>query len=215
MAFTAPGSRLRSLTKLAASQGGYFTAQQARRFGYGAPHLSYHASVGNFERAGHGIYRVTMLPVADHDDLVRLRLWSRGRDDRPVAMCSHQTALDLHGLSEAIPDVIHLSVPRGFRKAAPLGCVLHIATVGRTEMHHIGAVLVTTPQRTLADLARDASFPHEQFVRAARRAHANGMIDSVTRNDLLALRRSVVRAATSTHRTSSERSRPVRRKARP
>ena len=185
---------LRALTALAASQGGYFTARQARTYGYLAPHLSYHASVGNFERAGHGVYRIATLPVAEHDDLIRLWLWSRGRDDRPQATCSHQTALDLHGLSEAIPDSIHLTVPPGFRKAAPRGCVLHPGAVGRGERQSFDAVPATSPLRTLSDLARDAAFPNEQFERAARLAHRRGLIDSAALRRLLGARRSTVTA---------------------
>ena len=180
-----PSARLRALTALALTQGGYFTATQARKFGYLAPHLSYHASVGNLERSGHGVYRIEALPLAEHDDLVRLWLWSRGRNDRPQATCSHQTALDLHGLSDGIPDLVHLTVPPGFRKPAPRGCVLHFATLARGETQTFGAVPATTPLRTLADLALDPSFPREQFVRAARLASRRGMIDRAALRRLL------------------------------
>lgn len=215
MAPTTPNARLRALTRLAASQGGYFTTQQAQRLGYRAPHLSYHASVGNIERAGHGIYRIAVLPLSEHDDLIRLWLWSRGRDDRPLATCSHQTALDLHALSEEIPNRIHLTVPVGFRKRAPRGCVLHIGAVSRSESHPFGPVPATTPRRTLADLARDASFPHDQFVNAIRKAHGMGIIDSAARKQLLALRDSIVKAAPSTHSTIKGRRSQHLRKDRP
>lgn len=207
-------SRLRALTALAASQGGYFTARQAHRFGYMAPHLSYHASVGNFERAGHGVYRVATLPVALHDDLIRLWLWSRGRDDRPQAICSHQTALDLHGLSEAIPDSVHLTVPRGFRKAVPHGCVLHPGTVARGERQPFDAVPTTTPLRTLSDLARDTAFPHEQFERAARLAHRRGMIDRAALRRLLVVRRRTMDAVPAARARNAARSLRVPRKGR-
>ena len=180
-----PGARLRALTALASTQGGYFTATQARKFGYHAPHLTYHASVGNFERSGHGVYRIEALPPTEHEDLVRLWLWSRGRNDRPQATCSHQTALDLHGLSDGIPDLVHLTVPPGFRKRTPRGCVLHVATLARSDAQPFGAVPVTTPLRTLRDLALDASFPREQFVRAARLACRRGMIDRAELRRLL------------------------------
>lgn len=180
---------LHALTRLAATQGGYFTARQARQFGYLAPHLSYHAATGNFARAGHGVYRLPALPLSEHDDLLRLWLWSRARDDRPQAICSHQTALALHELSDAIPDANHLTVPRGFRRKPPPGCVLHTAQLQPGEIHAFDAVPVTTPRRTLADLAGDASLPSEQFERAARRALERGMIDRSELRTLLHVRR--------------------------
>jgi hypothetical protein len=61
------------------------------------------------------------LAVPEHDDLIRLSLWSRDRSDRPQAVASHITALELHHLSDVLPTRIHLTVPRSFRKAAPIG----------------------------------------------------------------------------------------------
>ncbi|MCC5785137.1 MAG: type IV toxin-antitoxin system AbiEi family antitoxin domain-containing protein [Phycisphaerales bacterium] len=166
----------RSLTEVAASQGGYFTARQAEEAGYDASHLSYHLSAGNFERAGHGLYRIPTLPHSEHDDLVRLWLWSRGRDDRPRAVVSHQTALALHDLAEFIPTTIHLTVPPGFRKKPPEGCVLHKARIELGETQPFDALPVTTPLRTLRDLAGDPSLPTEQFENAVAAAVQRGLI---------------------------------------
>lgn len=189
MLTTPPNAPLHALTRLAATQGGYFTARQAGQFGYLAPHLSYHAATGNFTRAGHGVYRLPALPLSEHDDLLRLWLWSRARDDRPQAICSHQTALALHDLSDAIPDANHLTVPRGFRKKPPPGCVLHTAQLQPGEIQAFDAVPVTSPRRTLADLAGDPSMPSEQFERAARKAVERGMIDRAELRALIEVRR--------------------------
>ena len=196
-----PRNSLRALTALAATQGGYFTAKQAGRFGYRPPHLSYHAAHGNIERAGHGLYRMPALPTSAHDDLTRLWLWSRARNDRPQAVVSHQTALALHELAEAVPDIIHLTVPLGFRKRAPRGCRLHTAPMTRQHTQAFHAVPVTVPLRTLQDLVTDPTLPAEQFVRAARTAGRRGMITRAELRSLLAQRR-----AAQTGRTS--RSRP-------
>src|SRR5439155_9052844 len=117
----------RTLLTKALEQGGYFTAKQAREAGYGYPHLDYHVSTGNFERVEHGLYRLTSLPPGDHDDLIRLSLWSRNRDDEPQAVVSHESALVLHELTELLPGVTHVTVPPKFRKASPEGCVIHKA----------------------------------------------------------------------------------------
>ncbi|GJQ28338.1 MAG: hypothetical protein HBSAPP03_02220 [Phycisphaerae bacterium] len=52
MTYRSQKDALRSLTALAATQGGYFTAKQAEEAGYDFPHLVYHLKAGNFERAG-------------------------------------------------------------------------------------------------------------------------------------------------------------------
>src|SRR5690349_19865606 len=115
----------RALLARAMEQGGYFTAKQAREAGYDDPHLDYHVSTGAFERIDHGLYRLTSLPAGEHDDLVRLSLWSRGRNDVPQAVMSHASALVLHDLTELLPGETHLTVPPRFRKPPPGGCVLH------------------------------------------------------------------------------------------
>lgn len=186
MTYRDPKVALRTLTEVAASQGGCFTARQADEAGYEAPHLSYHLGAGNIERVGHGLYRLPSLPPSEHDDLVRLWLWSRGRDDRPQAVVSHQTALVLHDLAEFIPRAIHLTVPPGFRKRAPEGCVLHKSSLDARQTQPIAPLPVTTPLRTLRDLAGDPSLPAEQFTHAVRVAAARGLIGAGAVKTLLA-----------------------------
>lgn len=176
MAYRDQKSALRALTAVAATQGGYFTARQAADAGYDAPHLSYHLSAGNFERAGRGLYRIPTLPLSEHDDLIRLWLWSRGRDDRPRAVVSHQTALALHDLAEFIPTTIHLTVPPGFRKQPPPGCQLHTRRTEPEGTQSFDAIPVTTPLRTLQDLADAGSLPTEQFENAIIAAVQRGLI---------------------------------------
>ncbi len=65
------------LAMLAQGQGGYFTAKQASSVGYGYRHLDYRETVGNFEHVAHGLARLPTVPVAEHDDLIRLTFRSR------------------------------------------------------------------------------------------------------------------------------------------
>ena len=176
MAYRSQKNALRSLMRLAAAQGGYFTAKQAMKAGYAYSHLVYHLKAGNFERAAHGLYRMPTLPHADHDDLVRLSFWSRGRDDQPQAVVSHQTALGLYDLGDLIPGDIHLTVPPSFRKRPPRGCRLHKRTLADVESREMLGIRVTAPIRTLADLAIDPSMPREQLELAVRSAIERGLI---------------------------------------
>lgn len=184
---------LRALTATAASQGGYFTAGQAMEAGYAYPHLCYHVSAGNFERVGRGLYRIPTLPYSEHDDLLRLWLWSRGRDDRPQAVVSHQTALALYDLAEFLPKQIHLAVPPPFRKQPPKGCTIHKAIIEPNEVRELDALRVTSPLRTLRDLAVDTSLPTEQFARAVKEAVARGLIRRSQSAALIAARRDATR----------------------
>src|SRR5438105_4653805 len=144
----------RKLFAVAVEQGGYFTAKQAREAGYAYPHLDYHVSRANFTRVGHGLYRLPELPPAEQDDLIRLALWSRNREDQPQAVVSHESALVLHELSELLPAQIHLTVPPGFRKNAPEGCVLHRDALPPSDVEERQGFRVTSPLRTLLDVAR-------------------------------------------------------------
>ncbi len=171
----------RALFAKAIEQGGYFTAKQAKEAGYGYPHLDYHVSTGNFERIEHGLYRLTSVPSGEHDDLVRLTLWSRNRQDEPQAVVSHQSALVLYELSDLLPAEIHLTVPPTFRKRAPAGCVLHKARLAPKDIEERAGFRVTVPLQTLLDVAATA-VPEEQLQKAVTDALARGL---VRRNQLL------------------------------
>ena len=176
---------LKALYAVAADQGGYFTARQAASVGYDYPHLAYHLQAGNFERAAHGLYRLPTIPPADNDDLIRLSLWSRGRNDAPQAVVSHASALFLHQLSDVLPAKIHLTVPQSFRKAAPRNCVLHKAHLTAAAMEPREGFAVTTPLRTLRDVAGVPGITNEQFDRAIREAIRRGLVrESVLKQEL-------------------------------
>ena len=76
---------------------------------------------------------------------------------------------------ELMPDEVHLTVPPGFRKDPPRGCVLHkaVLTPGETE-ERIG-FCVTTPLRTLLDLAASTT-SGEQVEKAVSEALARGLV---------------------------------------
>jgi predicted transcriptional regulator of viral defense system len=176
MKYRDPHESHRALHAIAAGQGGYFTAKQAATAGYDYPHLTYHLKAGNFERAQHGLYRVITIPLAEHDDLIRLSLWSRDRRDVPQAVVSHETALAMHQLSDVLPRRIHLSVPRTFRKSPPPNCVLHRAKIERSEMEPRDGYSLTTPLRTLLDVAAAKTVTSEQLAKAVDDAIERGLV---------------------------------------
>lgn len=165
----------RKLAILAQAQGGYFTAKQAASVGYGYRHLDYHETAGNFERVAHGLYRLPTVPIAEHDDLIRLTFWSRNQKDEPQAVVSHESALVLHDLTDLLPNHVHLTVPRTFRKPPPDGCKLHKSTLAADEMEEREGFTVTTPLRTLLDAAT-SGVSQEQLNIAVRDALSRGLV---------------------------------------
>ncbi len=155
------------LASLAATQGGYFTSRQAAAAGYTRQHVDYHIKAGNFERSDRGLYRLTTLPLDQHDELYRLAHWSRDRAGQPQAVVSHASALGLHNLGDVIPDAIHLTVPKGFRKRAPIACRLHFGDLADLDIEDWGGGLrVTTPLRTLVDASLDMTVETVQLHQA-------------------------------------------------
>ncbi len=155
---------------------GYFTAKEAARIGYTYPLLHYHARVGNIERAGHGLYRLATVPISEHDDLVRLTLWSRDRSGEPQAVVSHVTALVVHDLTDLLPSSIHLTVPPRFQKKAPAGCKLHREVLASTDIEEHDGFRVTSPFRTLLDAARSPEVPQDELEGALRSALDRGLV---------------------------------------
>ena len=176
MGYRDPQKALRALYKIANTQGGYFTAKQANTAGYERRHVDYHVKAGNFERIINGLFRIPTIPVGEHDDLIRISLWSRGRDDAPQGVFSHITALTLYDLSEIIPHRIHLTVPPSFRKDPPKECVLHRDRLASSEIRDRGEFRVTTPLRTIIDLAKSSNASREQLQKATDEALDRGLI---------------------------------------
>ena len=170
-----PQANERTLRAIAAEQGGYFTAGEARRAGYGYRLQHFHRTRGNWLTIDRGIYRYPDFPDSAHEDLIRWALWSRDRKARTRSVVSHETALALHELGDVMPGPIHLTVPPGFRKKAEGGCVLHRGRLGPEDVEERPGFLVTTPLCTLLDVADSALSP-EHLAAALRSALDRGLV---------------------------------------
>lgn len=137
----------RALHGVAAPQGGYFSATQAREVGYSYPAQRYHVERGAWERVGRGIFRLAGWPLPEYPDLIRWSLWSRG-----AGVVSHDSALVVHDLGDAMPARVHLTVPPQFR-SRDQAVVLHRAQLAPEDQVEHAGFRVTTPIRTLLDVA--------------------------------------------------------------
>lgn len=139
------------LFEVASEQAGYVTNRQAVAAGYSLPLLQFYVQKGRLERAQRGILRLVHYPPGDNEDLVPLWLWSEQK-----GTFSHETALMLHDLSDALPSKRHMTVPSAWSKRRfrlPKGLVLHFAHLPKAAITWLGPVPLTTPLRTVVDCA--------------------------------------------------------------
>ena len=162
-----PRDLRRGLFDLAAGQGGYFTAADARRLGYSYQAQAHHVGAGNWFRVDRGLFRLRERVPEHHDDLARWSVWSRG-----VGVVSHETALAVVEVGELESARVHLTVPRGFRRHDD-GVVLHHADLHEADVVDHGAFRVTSVVRSLVDVAA-AGVDEDQLARAVAEAVATG-----------------------------------------
>lgn len=166
------------LFETAVAQEGLFTTKQAAAAGYSPQLLTHYVRTGKAVRLRRGIYRLVHFPAGEHEELVAAWLWSE-----QAGIVSHQTALALHGLSDALPAHVHLTLPACWRKRrfrVPPGVVLHHADIASDERAWFGAVPITNPHRTLSDCA-DGGLSPELLRQAAQQALRRGL---VTRDEI-------------------------------
>ena len=158
---------------LAAGQEGHFTTAQAEASGYSRQLLRHHVLGGTFLRVQRGIYRFVQFPAGTHEHLVVAWLWSE-----QTGVLSHQTALCLHELSDALPARIHITLPLTWRRSrlrVPPDLVPHFAKVTDHERAWFGAMPATSVARTLNDCARDGLAP-DLLRQAAQQALQRGRV---------------------------------------
>jgi predicted transcriptional regulator of viral defense system len=169
------------LFELASEQGGYFTAAQARARGFSKSLLAHHAKSSRFIRVRQGLYRFREYPSSPREDVVAAWL-ATGKE---VAAVSHESALDILGLSDAVPEVVHLTVPRArrYRSRFP-GIAIHTTTrrLGKSDVVVREGIRVTAPARSIVDAAQAGTAP-EQIITAVEQALDRGM---ATESKLLA-----------------------------
>lgn len=164
----------KDLFAVASQQGGYFTSEQARRCGYTWALLSHHARGGRFVRVRRGLYRLKDYPSSPREDVLAGWL-AVGRD---AAVVSHESALEILGLSDVVPDRVHLTVSRSHRgRKAPAGVRMHTTTqrLRREDIIIRDGIRLTHPARSIIDAASTGVAP-EQVTAAAREAVARGLV---------------------------------------
>jgi predicted transcriptional regulator of viral defense system len=108
-------------------------------------------------------------PRAPHEDLFVAWLAAG-----PRAVISHDSALALYELSDALPVEIHVTAPRTASRRRQ-GFRLHTNSLASPDITTYGAMKVTTPARTIIDVA-SAGLADELIIQAAQQALARGLV---------------------------------------
>lgn len=158
----------RRLFTVAAEQGGYFTAAQAKNLGYSYQAQAHHVRACNWHRVDRGLFRLAEWVPEIHDDLRCWTLWSKNQ-----AVVSHETALSVHGAGELESARVHLTVPPGFSRDDD-AVVLHHSDLPDTDVLDQAGFRITTAARSLADVAA-AGADEDQLDRAITDATEAGL----------------------------------------
>ena len=146
------------LYALAEAQDGQFTTAQAAEAGYSSQLLNKYLKSGREVRPTRGVYRLVHFPAGEHEDLVTIWLWSEQQ-----GFFSHETGLMLHGLSDALPSTIHLTLPEKWRhrrlRIRHPRLALHYADLDTRDRPWSGSVPIPTPDRTVNDCANESVTP--------------------------------------------------------
>ncbi|MEU7765980.1 hypothetical protein AB0B25_12730 [Nocardia sp. NPDC049190] len=136
----------RVLRRWAGRHAGFFTTRQMLRTGCAA-RVGAGLGDGSVIRAGAGVLRLAGWPEGPLDEYAMWAAWFDG-----AAAVSHQSAAELHGLGRLRPRFAHLSVGVA-RPPAPPPLVVLRRSLAAGDVESAGPFLVTTPVRTVLDLA--------------------------------------------------------------
>lgn len=162
-----------ALFRLAAKQEGLFSARQATELGCSQQLLAKYVTGGRIERVQRALYRIVDFPAGEHEGLVAVWLWSRNE-----GVLSHETALFLHDLSDALPVRAHVTVPAAWKARAvqvPDDVAIYYDNVPDSDLSSVGPLPVTSVRRTLGDCLL-ASVAPELIEQASRQAAERGLI---------------------------------------
>src|SRR5690625_1677877 len=160
-------------------QAGYFTSGQAAGAGMDPSTLSYHARPGGpYIRVRRGLYRLKYFPTSPTEHLMVAWLPLR----HVGAVISHSSALELYGLTDESPDVVHVSVPRSKRGQRPRpGVMIHtvVEPLEMVEIRTVAGVPVASPERSIVDALEAGDEPEL----AIRQGLSRGLISRQSLRD--------------------------------
>jgi predicted transcriptional regulator of viral defense system len=141
-----PGARYKQLAERAADNFGYLTSEDAHELSVPVGTLNALARRGQIEHVARGIYRLPLIPPGRLDQYMLATLWADGR-----GRISHESALELYGMSDVNPAKIHVTVPRSYRthREIPSLYVLHHEDLTPSDQGSFEGVAVVSPSKAI------------------------------------------------------------------
>jgi predicted transcriptional regulator of viral defense system len=138
-----------AIARLAAAQHGVFARDQLSRLGVTRGVINRRLSSGRWERIARDVFRLSGVPRSWEQGLLAACLaWGVG------AVISHRAAAALWRLVGFEPGIVELTVPRHRDRVGP--GIIHRNRLRTIDATVVGAIPVTTPARTLLDIASAA-----------------------------------------------------------
>lgn len=147
-------TKTEQLLKLTETRNGYLSISEAQELGISRAYVQEYINTNGFERVAYGLYKA---PEVWTDDLYILALKNE------KAVCSFDTALMLHGLTEREPADIFVTVPRKYNAShlRSKGIIVYQVKeewvdLGRTvaKTTYGNEVSVYDMERTICDILR-------------------------------------------------------------
>lgn len=165
-----------ALKRIAETQCGYFTSQQALAAGYRKDLHSYHVKRGNWQKLERGIFRLHGFADSIESEFVRWSLWATKRHGGRLVSISHESALHYYGLMPTKPSAVHVIAPFSRSKAECSGCILHYDKLSWNDYLIRTGYNITTPYRTLCDMKPDLIL-QQQWREIVKAAMTRNLID--------------------------------------
>ena len=162
-----PSSR-ETLYALAELRSGWITAAEATGAGVSRQQLARYAESGVLRRSRYGIYRFRDFPSQPFEDVIEACLWAG-----PYAIASHETAVAIYGLGNAMPASIHITVPHRLRKKRA-GVIVHVAPCPPVHVETRDGLQITSAVRTIRDVAEVGTV--DEIVSIVREAEERGLL---------------------------------------
>lgn len=157
------------LYQIAEEQAGYFSLSQARKLGLQRNQIYREVKRDFFQKAGWGVYRFKQFPATKFEEIHKIIL-SVGEH----AIVGYETALYIYGLSDIIPDEIHLILPPNVSRRRE-GIRIHTVKIDdEEEITYFEGFTITTVARTIVDCVY-TSMENEQIRLAVFQALKRGM----------------------------------------
>jgi predicted transcriptional regulator of viral defense system len=168
------------LWEIAVDHYGYVTSDDAHRLDINVVELGKLAHRNQLQRVGYGIYRFAQLPVTQYDPYQVAVLWAGSRGS-----LSHDTAIDLYELAEANPDLIHLTVPVGYRPRRQDGdlYVVHHGDLADADVRLFEGIPIVKPAVAIAQVI-ETGMPTHLVRHAIETARGRGQITTNQQSSL-------------------------------